>query len=76
MTNASMIGLLITAISGLVIAIGSLVTAVVYMYKQNEKREREMHKQFIDCINASNNLIQKNIEMLQRVEHQANWRSR
>jgi len=76
MTETNILSLLIAAISGLVIAIGALVTAVVYMYKRNEKREANMHRLFVDCLNKCNNLMQKNIEMLDRVEKQANWRSR
>lgn len=76
MNETSTIGLLIAAISGLVVAIGSLVTALVYMYKQNERTQRESYKQFTECINRSNIVIQKNIEMLERVERQANWRAR
>lgn len=71
MDDKSIIALLITAIVG-------LVSAVVYMYKKAEKREKEMQEMVKDALNTirKNEAVVKGGEdTLKRVEKLlTNWR--
>jgi hypothetical protein len=67
MTESQTIALLITAVAG-------LVTAVVYMYKRGEKREKEMQALVKDALNTIKNNEAVG-EVLKRVEKLlTNWR--
>jgi hypothetical protein len=67
MTEAQTIALLITAIA-------SLVTAVIYLYKRGEKREKEMQALVKDALNTIKNNEAVG-EVLKRVEKLlTNWR--
>jgi sensor domain CHASE-containing protein len=67
MTESQTIALLITAVAG-------LVTAVVYLYKRGEKREKEMQALVKDALNTIKNNEAVG-EVLKRVEKLlTNWR--
>lgn len=67
MTETQTIALLIAAIAG-------LVTAVVYLYKRGEKREKEMQALVKDALNTIKNNEAVG-EVLKRVEKLLNnWR--
>jgi hypothetical protein len=72
MTDTQIITLLLTAIAG-------LVTAVVYLYKRSEKREKEMQQLVKDALNTirSNEMvIHSTTEALTKVEALLkNWRA-
>lgn len=71
MTNGQIIGLLLTAMGG-------LVTALVYIFKKNEKREEEMQQLVKDALNTIHNngtFIKNADEVLKKVEKLlTNWR--
>jgi sensor domain CHASE-containing protein len=67
MTESQTIALLVTAVAG-------LVTAVVYLYKRGEKREKEMQALVKDALNTIKNNEAVG-EVLKRVEKLLNnWR--
>lgn len=72
MTNGEIIGLLLTAMGG-------LVTALVYIFKKGEKREKETQQLVKDALSAihSNGVVTRNAEeVLKRVEALLkNWRA-
>lgn len=71
MDEKSIIALLITSIAG-------LVTAVVYLYKRSEKREKEMQqlvKEVLNTIHKNETVVKGADEILSRVEKLlSNWR--
>jgi sensor domain CHASE-containing protein len=72
MTETQTIALLITAIAG-------LVTAVVYLYKRGEKREKEMQQLVKDALNtirSNETVINNTTGALTKVEALLkNWRA-
>lgn len=72
MNDTTIITLLITAITG-------LVTALVYIFKKGEKREKETQQLVKDALSAihSNGVVTRNAEeVLKRVEALLkNWRA-
>lgn len=70
MGDKSIIALLITAIVG-------LVSAVVYLYKRGERREKEHRATVNDLINRNNIITERVEKVLTRVEELLkNWRAR
>lgn len=71
MTDNATIGLLITAIA-------ALTTALVYVYKKGERREKEaqqMVKDVLNAIRSNETYIRSSDEVLKRVEKLlTNWR--
>lgn len=71
MTDTATISLLVTAITGLSVAVG-------YLYKRGEKREKEtkeMVKEVLNAIHSNENYINNSGEVLRRVEQLlTNWR--
>lgn len=71
MTDSTIIGLLITAMGG-------LVTALVYLFKKGERRERETQQLVKDALSTihDSNVVTRNAdEVLKRVEKLLlNWR--
>lgn len=71
MTDSTIIGLLLTAM-------GALVTALVYIFKKGEKREKETQQLVKDALSAihNNGVVTRNAEeVLKRVEKLLlNWR--
>lgn len=71
MDDKSIIALLVTAIAG-------LVTAVVYLYKRSERREKEMHvliKDVLNTIHKNESVVKGADDVLSRVEKLlSNWR--
>lgn len=71
MTDSTIIGLLITAMGG-------LVTALVYLFKKGERREKETQQLVKDALSTihDSNVVTRNAdEVLKRVEKLLlNWR--
>jgi Na+-translocating ferredoxin:NAD+ oxidoreductase RnfG subunit len=71
MTDTTTIGLLITAVAG-------LTTALVYVFKKGENREKETQQMVKDVLNAlrsNEGYIKNSDEVLKRVEKLlTNWR--
>lgn len=71
MTDSTIIGLLITAMGG-------LITALVYIFKKGEKREKETQQLVRDALNTiheNGSIVKDAGEVLRRVEKLLlNWR--
>lgn len=70
MTDTTIISILLTANAG-------LVTAIVYLFKKGEKRDREYRNMLTDLINRNNLITERTEKVLCRVEELLkNWRAR
>lgn len=70
MTDTTIISILLTANAG-------LVTAIVYLFKKGEKRDREYRAMITDIINKNNLITERTEKVLCRVEELLkNWRAR
>lgn len=66
-----------TIISALLAAIAALVTAIVYLFKKGEKRDREYRSMITDLIQKNNIITERTEKVLCRVEELLkNWRAR
>lgn len=70
MTETAIIPVLLAAIAG-------LVTAIVYLFKRGEKRDREYRALITDLIHKNNIITERTEKVLCRVEELLkNWRAR
>lgn len=70
MTDTTIISILLTANA-------ALVTAIVYLFKKGEKRDREYRAMITDIINKNNLITERTEKVLCRVEELLkNWRAR
>lgn len=77
MPDPQTISLLTNAVTGLATAIIALVSAIVYLYKRGERREKEHITIIKDLIHRNNILTERMEAVLYRVEELLkNWRAR